>query len=527
MNTYKKPWIAYLAVGVMLWAIATASCAKPPEVSGTSLTTDLGLTAASEPSAIRLQEMLADISTGVGKVSAIKEIPGGRHVCVLEEKHTSVAGQIETALMLLRLHDRYGLRRIALEGLTTDKEFPSTKWFRDMGGPDDEELRNQIAVGLLRQGEISAVELIALVFPDVVVHAADDPSDYAVEMTKKAGIAGMAYLYKIGFKSVRPEHHTRIRQLQNNIGELIDYIISLDPWARERYERMKKPEAIGSIEQLLHDLKEIEDRAKAVGAQIGSEERSAMSDARNFFEAADRRTRTMVLTAQEMKKTAPLIALNLGAAHTEGAKRMLDESKTSYGVLTPLSLANNLKAGDIGYDAFERKNKLLSVAWNNKGLGSLIDGRRKPSPVVGELWAQSEAQMRFATALIARGAGGPNFPDENLRNKINALEYVKVRWETVRKMPNGDVVFMASVSGKKGQVNVWAKCGIPRAMEMFTNRKGPTLEQLLIHNLDAVRKETGERVEPKEQVVIETVTPDVMAAYAKEPEALVKIRISG
>src|SRR5260370_11477508 len=104
--------------------------------------------------------MLADVSRGVGKVLNSMEGSGDRQVCVLEEKHTSVAGQIEIALMLLRLHDRYGLRDIALEGLTKDREFPSIKWFRDMGGPDDEELRNQVAVGLLRQGEISAVELI-------------------------------------------------------------------------------------------------------------------------------------------------------------------------------------------------------------------------------------------------------------------------------------------------------------------------------------------------------------------------------
>src|SRR5260370_37814511 len=104
--------------------------------------------------------MLADVSMGVGQVRNSKEGSGERQICVLEERHTSVAGQIEIALMLLRLHDRYGLRDLALEGLTKDKQFPSTKWFRDMGGPDDSELRNQIAVGLLRQGEISAVELI-------------------------------------------------------------------------------------------------------------------------------------------------------------------------------------------------------------------------------------------------------------------------------------------------------------------------------------------------------------------------------
>jgi hypothetical protein len=63
-------------------------------------------------------------------------------------------------------------------------------------------------------------------------------------------------------------------------------------------------------------------------------------------------------------------------------------------------------------------------------------------------------------------------------------------------------------------------------MQAFAKRKGPTLEQLLLGRLEEVRKEKGERKEPTEPVVTEIVTPDVMAAYAKEPKAVASIRIS-
>jgi hypothetical protein len=430
--------------------------------------------------------------------------------------------------MLLRLHDRYGLRDIALEGLTKDKQFPSTKWFRGMGGPDDDELRNHVAIGLLRQGEISAVEFMALAFPDVVVHAADDPDAYRVELTKKAGIAATAYLYKIGLKSVRPEHYEHIQQMsqQKKIGELVEYVISLDAWAKERHGQMKKDTG-ASIEQTLRELQETETRATAAGAEISAEERSAMSEARDFFNAAEKRSGTIVQTTLQMESAAPLVAMNIGAAHTEGARRMLDEAKATYGVLTPLSLAKNLKAGDLSYETFQRKNKNLSAAFAGKGLGSLLDGRRKPPPVLGTKWLQGESQLRYTTALMARGAGDPNFPDTNIRKKVDGLDQVKVNWETVRKEPNGDVIFRASVLGENGWNAVWTRCGIPKGMALVGKRKGRTLEQLLVENLEEVRREQGERTEPKQAPVIEPVTPDVLAAYAKEPNALTNILISG
>jgi hypothetical protein len=529
MNTSRKTWLACVVVGLMLWTVGNTGCANPADGSGAGLSSDPNTSPSSGSSVKNLSEMLTDVSVGVGQVSNIQERSAERSVCVFEERHTSVAGQIEIALMLLRLHDRYGLRHIALEGLTRDMEFPSIKWFQDMGGPDDADLRDQIAVGLLHQGEISAVELIALCFPDVIVHAADDATAYAVELTQRAGIASTAYLYKIAFKSVPPEHYPRIQQLQQQkkINEMLEYVISHDLWAKERYQRMKKAATVVSIEQTLRDLQEIENRATSVGAEISDEDRSAMSEAKAFFEAADKRSQTMVQTALGVERAVAIVAMNIGAAHTEGVKRMLDESKTAYGVLTPLSLAQNTKSGDLSYEAFQRKNKLQSVAWKDKGLGSLLDGRRKPSPVVGEKRIQGESQHRFVTAVMARAAGGPNFPDDNLKRRLNALPYAKVQWNTVRKEPNGDVVFMTSVLGQNGSVNVWTRCGVPNAMQMFAKRKGPTLEQLLLDDLDKVKKEPGERKEPSKSPVIEMVTPDVLAAFAKEPGALAAIRFSG
>lgn len=525
MYSKKKHSLACVVMAVMLCALGNTSCADPAHGSNANDSVDSINKPAPVSASKTLAQMLEDVSTGVGEVPTTKEGSSERRVCLIEERHTSVAGQIEIALMLLRLHDRYGLRDIALEGLTKDKEFPFTAWFRAMGGPEDEDLRNQIAVGLLRQGEISAVELIALVFPDVIVHAADDTTAYAVEMTKKAGTASAAYLYKIAFKSVRREHYSQIQQLneQKKFRELIDYVISLDSWAKDRYEQLKNAQAVNSTEQMLRNLQDIENRAKSVGAETSEDDRRSMVEAKAFFEAAIGRSTTMVQTALGVASNVPLVALNIGAAHTEGIKRMLDEAKTTYGVLTPLSLARNLKAGDLSYEAFERKYKYLSVAWTRKGLGSLLDGRKKAPPIVGMKRTQAESQLRYATAIMARQAGNSNFPDKDIRKKLDGLDYVRVKWPTVRK-DKGDVIFLASVLGEKGSIEIWARCGVTPGMEAFGKRKGPTLEKLLLDGLEKVRKEPGERIEPKEGPVVEMVTPDVSAAYDTDEAAVVAIR---
>lgn len=520
MNSRRSYWLACISMGVMLWSL---SCAPP----GGGLTKlYVSSTDAQTNSLKSFAEMLAEISTGVGQISEIKGGVDERRICVFEEKHTSVAGQLEIAVMLLRLHDRHLLGHLSIEGLPQGREFPATQWFREMGGPDSEELRNQIAVGLLRDGEISAVELMALVFPDVVVHAADDPAAYNVELTKKAGMASTLYLYRIGIKSARPEHYPNLQQLnqQKNFAELVEYVISLDPWAKERHEQMARVESVNSIEETLQELQEIEERAKMVGAEIGPDEQSAMAEAKAFFRAAEQRSLMMVQTTLALDRTLPLIAINNGAAHTQSIKRLLGEAKATYAVISPLALIQHLTAGDLSYEAFDRKAKNLSVKWADKGLASLLDGRKKPPPVIGTEWLAGAAQFRFATAFLARGAKERGFPDSDLKRKLDALDHLKIKWETLR-VTEGEVLFEASVRGQNGWTAIWARGGLTK--NRLAEPEGSTLEKLLLDSLDEVRKEPGERKEPAKGRLLEMLTSNIMAVYDKEPQTIVNAHIAG
>jgi hypothetical protein len=541
MRSNKKNLLTYACALAVALGVAQVSCSQSetptngasnsqsasgqPDASGASLDSQPdGAQSISADEMQKFKNMLADVSNGVGQPGKTNAGAGSRRLLVFEEKHTSVASQFEIALMLLRLHERHGLRHVALEGLTEDKKFPDTQWFRSLGTSKDDDVMKEVLVGMLRDGEISAVELIAIAFPDLTVHAADDTVAYAVELTKHAGIASSVYLYKIGMKSVRPEHYARINQLnqQHKISELLDFVIAQDAWAKERHERMKKAGGGQSIEHILQDLREIEERARTVNAELTAEERNAMLEAKDFFEAADKRTHTLVrVTLGVASSSAPLVAVNIGAAHTEGAERLLDRGKVTYGVLTPLSHAGKKTAGELSYDSFERKDKLQSVTWTGKGLGSLLDGRRKPPPVVGQDWYKALSQLRVATVLLVRAMGSAGFPDPNLKRRIDSFDHLRVNWQSLA-VTDDVLTFDASANGQKGWTSISTKAGKPLSV---TTPRGRTWEELLLRDLELIRKEPGERTEPKSSPVIEAVTPDVIAAYAKDAAQLKDTRM--
>jgi len=81
--------------------------------------------------------------------------------------------------------------------------------------------------------------------------------------------------------------------------------------------------------------------------------------------------------------------------------------------------------------------------------------------------------------------------------------------------------------GQKGWGDIYVRDGTPNGIAAFEKHKGETLEKLLLENLEEIRKEYGERKEPEKGPVIEIVTADVAAAYAKTAAALKQIKISG
>jgi len=495
----------------------------------------VSVTASGGPAANPLAAELKPVVEGVGRVSASAVVAGEGRIYIAEEKHNSTAAQIEIAVMLLRLHDQLGVRDIAIEGLTQDQVFPQTSWFRALASGADATVLDQIAVELLRKGEIGGVELLALRRGDMQIRPTEDPELYGVTLSMEGKTALALYLYKIGAMSADEDDAKRVEELidQGKQAEAMEYVIGLDPLGREHLREAKETPVTGtSIEEELADIVRVEKRAAEVSAPMDDADRAAMQGYRRFLEAADERTKVMLdaTTAIVGRVQGQASVLDWGAAHTERGKELLASGPT-YAVLTPLSL--DAEDGDLSLAAADRKDVLGSVDWDHGGLGSILDGRRRFPTPVGEAWFRSEAELHLAAALAADHKAGETPRIAELQSKLGGLENVKVDWGSLELQDNGDVMFRASAKTNSGVwVDVWTRCGANReGVPPLASGRRPTLEELLLNALARVKQEDGSRDEPDRdkapEAVIERITPERLAAFAADRTRLEKVRLSG
>src|SRR5262249_38516117 len=127
-------------------------------------------------------------------------------LAVFQETHTSRIGQVEIALMLYRLHRDHRMRHIALEGYVSGTAVDAA-WFHRIPGPPS--VRQRVALQLLEDGEVSAAEFVALLFPDVALNAIEDPKLYSVEIPKDDSKKVAACMDKIVQGSVQKDEHQR------------------------------------------------------------------------------------------------------------------------------------------------------------------------------------------------------------------------------------------------------------------------------------------------------------------------------
>lgn len=362
---------------------------------------------------------------------------------VFEETHTSRAGQLEIALMLMRLHDQHKLRHISLEGAVFDKGELPAKWFHDL--PDSKEAvqeKERVAVQLLGEGEISSAEFMALTFPDTQVRGNETAEEYNVEMSKNSSAAPLYYLVAIAEKSAT---QTQIRQFnglmqEKKQKEALDLLLRADPWVYERYQKLTDRTNFPSSEELIVIYKEIEAKADSGSAQIDAEARSGMRDAKNFFVTASKRSCTMVRNTLAMCDAAPKspVALIIGAAHTAKVVELLKAGKVSYAVISPNSLVEKSERGDLLLTAYDRKLEQQSV--DAPGLlGAFLSARRKPTSILDKQWFQAKAELYLIARLLANAAaGGDKPPFKNLDAQLNALTAIKVDPASYQVVKVGD-----------------------------------------------------------------------------------------
>ena len=117
---------------------------------------------------LALAEIVDSVSSDHGTVVEVHE-GDGTLIVVFQEMHDSALQQAQIAGMLNRLYTRFGLRTIGLEGACAER--PSE--YTVVGGTyepsrslNEKEL---VDVQLLANGEISAAELMAAIYSDVLI----------------------------------------------------------------------------------------------------------------------------------------------------------------------------------------------------------------------------------------------------------------------------------------------------------------------------------------------------------------------
>ena len=100
----RRSWLCLVA----LWAALSL-------VAPNALVLDLPAQRASGKP-LPLHEAALDVARNVGTVGTLSDASNRGPVFVFEEFHTSRVGQLQIAVMLLRLHEKYGVHKIGLEG---------------------------------------------------------------------------------------------------------------------------------------------------------------------------------------------------------------------------------------------------------------------------------------------------------------------------------------------------------------------------------------------------------------------------
>ena len=439
---------------------------------------------------VPIKPIADDIAKDVGQVMQFSDGSSGQQIFVFEETHDSPAGQVEIAIMMNRLYENYGMRQIALEGYFKQDGQLDTSWLPKEDSPFVAKqlvrVREDVIAQLLQDGEISSSEAMTLIYGDMVVSGIEIPEEYSYELSDNAGSAPTIYLYLIAAPSMTSDEIDKANELLNadKILEGVEYIISTDEWASKEYALISDNTQIISAEGWLKILDEIEAKATSVGADISADDSQGMSDLRKFYATASQRSITMVDNTLALASSNAPIAMVIGAAHTELVVELLKEKGISFAVLRSNTFDKHLENGDLSSEAYDRKSQKLSIDQPGT-LGALLDGRKKPQPVIGEIWFQAKIVDYMNADRIARYvATGGNLPLPD--DIISETENVKVDKSSIEiiNTPKGNVVVFSSQSKneKDEWVNVWA------SVQANKESVDKSLEQRLILGRDNTLK---------------------------------------
>jgi hypothetical protein len=505
----------------------------------------------SPPVTVRdLDTIAKEVVVDVGAVQATHTRGKTGPVFVFEEFHTSRVGQLRIAVMLLRLHEKYGLKTIGLEGTVQSPRPLDATWFHNAGGKDAQDAREDVAVRMLAEGEISSPEFMALVFPAIEVHGIEVSEEVSVEQPQGNPLS--FYLVSIAEKLADPADLKKVETSLRDAKELeaagkkeeakkknkeaFEYLLTAHPWVRERYQRLtdaSSPTSLETMKQLVADIK-----AKGAELRLTIPDRiqQQLEKHQRFSELRDSASVTMARRVGELARTATggPVAMVIGAAHSDHVTRLLHESDVSYALIRPDPI--NPDYGQMSIEQFGRKHKQQWARTSEGTLGKLLNGRFKPPVFITTATAKSAADANLACMLIARAArSGKNVPGD-VRGQLTDLPGLDIDWQSFERDGN-DVIFCMRLTGTDGaQKEVWARVGA-----VSSPQRARTIEEKLRQAIadlggsggkipprdppgsSAAAKDEGPGDGKRNGIVISRIGPSTLAMYADSKADVVRV----
>jgi hypothetical protein len=477
---------------------------------------------------LKVAEVAGKVVDGVGTVGKIVSTGTKGPVFVFDEYHTSRVGQLQMAIMLLRLHDRHGLTTFGLEGAIQSSRPLAGDWFHQAGGEGARLAREDVAVRMLAEGEISAMEFMALLFPDVNVYGIELQEEYGVELDVKGEQdPRIVYLLAIAEQGLTQTAISRINDLvnQGKQKEALEYMMSRDPWVSRQWKALNDTSTI-SLQHIVDQIREIQRKASTLGVQVEFQVKQDMEANLRFYEMALQRDITMtnyILGLPGVAIGTPA-AMTIGAAHTDRVIELLRSRNVSLAHMRPLAL--NPKYGNLSNEQFKRKSQKKWARTSPGTLGRLLNAGHKPPPVIGTATGKSYASMNLAAILIADAARARKRIPEDIWTQIASLPELRIDRASFT-FDGFDVIFRAWLKNTDGKEReVWARVGT-----LDTPEQAMDLEQKLSQAIADLGG--GSKIPPREpptnsqsakdegpadgkrgDVVINRVNTRVLAVYA-------------
>jgi len=362
-------------------------------------------------------ELLASETAGIARAIAdgageiVRQTPPAKTgpVYVFEENHLSSRAQVQIATMLTRLHKRYGLQIIGLQGSVQAHKPLLAKTFvpgRDPAARQDA-LRRMLA-----NGEISGAKYVGALNPGIEIAGLERREEYDISISPSGGVSpsftAIIAISETLLSKAKLNEFVQLVQAKK-IDAAIELLKDGHPWLREQFESKSDD----NLQDQLRRQQTILKKANDLKVDLPKKVKKGMQQTLRFYQVADLRSETMTanMAILARRQAGAPTAMIIDAVHTDHVMKSLGTAGVQAVLLRPQNLLQSTNSS--GFNDFENKVKVLCANHSEGSFGSILNkalSDAKPNrdwePLlgIGDLSQQSIGSLEYVTSAVAQAA---------------------------------------------------------------------------------------------------------------------------